>query len=124
LFEWYATGTYSIREVTKMARAAGLVFRKSRNAIPQATVHTLLRNRLYTGEFDWDGRRYRGTHEPLISCELWGRVQEILSGRFAKRTRKSKYEFPFSGLIACGHCGCSLVGEIKKGRYVYYHCSG
>ncbi|MGC9950217.1 MAG: hypothetical protein ABSF64_27955, partial [Bryobacteraceae bacterium] len=24
----------------------------------------------------------------------------------------------------CGHCGCSLVGEIKKKRYVYYHCTG
>jgi site-specific DNA recombinase len=35
-----------------------------------------------------------------------------------------KHDFAFSGLIACGHCGCSLVGEIKKGRYVYYHCTG
>jgi site-specific DNA recombinase len=24
----------------------------------------------------------------------------------------------------CGHCGCALVGEIKKGRYGYYHCTG
>jgi hypothetical protein len=23
-----------------------------------------------------------------------------------------------------GHCGCSIVGEIKKQRYVYYHCTG
>jgi hypothetical protein len=28
----------------------------------------------------------------------------------------------FSGLITCGHCGCAMVDEIKKGRYVYYHC--
>jgi hypothetical protein len=28
------------------------------------------------------------------------------------------------GLIACGQCGCSVVGEIKKQRYVYYHCTG
>ena len=27
-------------------------------------------------------------------------------------------------MIRCGHCGCSLVGELKKGRYVYYHCTG
>jgi site-specific DNA recombinase len=124
LFEWYATGTYSIRDVTKMARAGGLVFRKSRNPVPQATVHTILRNRIYTGHFDWDGRTYRGTHEPLVSDELWKRVQEVLDHRFAKRNRKTKHEFAFSGLIACGHCGCSLVGEIKKTRYVYYHCTG
>jgi site-specific DNA recombinase len=24
----------------------------------------------------------------------------------------------------CGHCGCTLVGELKKDRYIYYHCTG
>lgn len=24
----------------------------------------------------------------------------------------------------CGHCGCALVAEKKKGKYVYYHCTG
>ena len=42
----------------------------------------------------------------------------------AKRHRKFKHNFAFSRLVTCGHCGCSLVGEIKKGRYIYYHCSG
>ena len=28
------------------------------------------------------------------------------------------------GLIACAQCGCAVVGEIKKQRYVYYHCTG
>jgi hypothetical protein len=27
-------------------------------------------------------------------------------------------------LIACAKCGCSVVGEIKKQRYVYCHCIG
>ncbi len=47
-----------------------------------------------------------------------------MDGRHEKRNRKVKHEFAFSGLITCGHCGCSLVGEIKKGRYIYYHCTG
>ena len=34
------------------------------------------------------------------------------------------HDFAFSGLIACAKCGCSVVGEIKKERYVYYHCTG
>src|SRR5205085_7621071 len=33
-------------------------------------------------------------------------------------------DFGLSGLLRCGHCGCSMVGELKKGRYVYYHCTG
>ena len=39
-------------------------------------------------------------------------------------TRRSVHEFAFSTLLSCGHCGCAVVGEIQKGRYVYYHCSG
>jgi len=26
--------------------------------------------------------------------------------------------------VHCGRCGCALVGEKKKGKYVYYHCTG
>jgi site-specific DNA recombinase len=51
-------------------------------------------------------------------------VQGILNGRHAKKNRRVKHDFAFSGLITCGHCGCSIVGEIKKRRYVYYHCTG
>ena len=47
-----------------------------------------------------------------------------MDGRFAKKHRRVTHDFAFSGLIACGHCGCSVVGEIKKQRYVYYHCTG
>lgn len=27
-------------------------------------------------------------------------------------------------MIHCKNCGCQLVGEIKKGKYIYYHCTG
>lgn len=124
IFEWYATGTYSVKEVAKMARAAGMVFRKSKAPVATATVHKILRNRIYTGDFDWNGGTYRGAHAPLVTKELWGRVQETLSSRSARRHRRARHAFAFSGLITCGHCGCSLVGEIKKGRYIYYHCTG
>ena len=29
MFEWYSSGRYSVREITRMARAAGLAFRKT-----------------------------------------------------------------------------------------------
>ncbi len=51
-------------------------------------------------------------------------MQDILDGRNASKHRRVKHDFAFSGLIACGHCGCSVVGEIKKQRYIYYHCTG
>jgi len=124
IFEWYATGEYSLAEVTRMAKGAGMVFRKTANAVPKATIHKILHNRIYTGDFDFDGRTYRGTYEPIVTTELWQQVQEIFQQRLGRRRQKQKHDFAFSGLIGCGHCGCSLVGELKKGKYVYYHCTG
>jgi site-specific DNA recombinase len=124
LFEWYATGQHSLKEAARMARDAGLVYRKSGAKVPVSTVHSILRNRLYTGWFDWNGKLYQGKHETLVPVELWERVQGVMDGRFAKKHRRMTHDFAFSGLIACGMCGCSIVGEIKKQRYVYYHCTG
>jgi hypothetical protein len=82
-----------------------------------------LRNRIYSGDFDFGGVTYAGKYEPIVSRDLWQRVQSVLDGRGQRRARRVR-EFAFSGLITCGHCGCALVGELKKGRYVYYHCTG
>jgi site-specific DNA recombinase len=119
LFEWYATGALSLKEAALRARAIGLVYRKSGAAVPVSTIHAVLRNPLYMGEIQWKGRTYPGKHEPLVSRDLWERVQYVLDGRHARNRRRVKHDFAFSGLIACGHCGCSIVGEIKKARYVY-----
>ena len=89
-----------------------------------SVVHQILRKRLYTGDFDWDGSTYTGTHEPLVTRECWQRVQELLDARAENKTRKVKHDFAYTGLVHCGHCGCLFVGELKKRKYVYYHCTG
>jgi hypothetical protein len=92
--------------------------------MPTATVQKILSNRIYSGEFEWSGRFYQGAYEPLISKDLWNRAQATRATRLASRCKKVQHGFPFSGLVKCGHCGCALVGELKKGKYVYYHCTG
>ena len=87
-------------------------------------MHSILRNRLYTGQFEWNGKLFHGRHQPLVSVELWERVQGVLDGRNASKSKRGRHDFAFSGLIACAKCGCSVVGEVKKQRYVYYHCTG
>src|SRR6516162_5884028 len=67
LFDWYATGRLSLKETTHKARDAGLVYRKSGTMVPISTVHSILRNRIYTGWFEWNGKMIQGRHEPLIS---------------------------------------------------------
>jgi site-specific DNA recombinase len=124
MFAWYAPGARSMKEIAEKARGEGLIYRRTGAAVPVSAIHTVLRNRIYTGDFIWKGRRYRGRHEPLISVELYERVQEVIEGRISRKKRRSKREFAFSTLITCGHCGCAMVGELKKRRYVYYHCTG
>ena len=82
--------------------------------MPKSTLHGILHNRIYTGDFEWLGKKHRGTHEPLVTYEMWERVQGILDGRGASKVRESSHAFAFSGLITCGHCGCTMVAEIKK----------
>jgi len=124
LFGWYASGQYTVREATVKVRELGLVHRKSGTKVPVSTVNAILRNRLYCGQFEWNGKQYQGSHEAIVSVELWERVQAVMDGRMAKKYRRMTRDFAFSGLIACHTCGCAVVGEIKKERYVYYHCTG
>ena len=124
LFEWYAAGSYSLKELGRKAAAEGFRYPRSGARVPTSTIHTILRNRLYTGQFEWNGKLIVGKHEPLVSAELWQRVQDVLDGRNAKKHRRMKHDFAFSGLIGCAKCGCSVVGEIKKQKYIYYHCTG
>ena len=65
----------------------GFRFRKSRNKVPISTLQKILRKRIYIGDFDYAGVTYKASHEPLVGCEVWDRVQEILDGR-EKRSGK------------------------------------
>ena len=123
LFEWYATGRYSLIDVTKKALAEGF---RSRTAagVAKSSIHKILTNPMYCGGFLWAGKYYRGVHEPIVSQDLFDRVQEMLDEKGRRRTRQQKHTWAFHGLLSCGHCGCALTAEIKKGRYIYYHCTG
>ena len=123
-FEWYAGDDLSIKQVAQRARQAGFSFRKSGRPISTAKVHQMLRQRMYCGEFEWGGKLYRGTYPAIISRQLWDRVQEILDERAARRPKVCKHRFTFTGLVVCSRCGCAVVGEMKKRRYVYYRCTG
>src|SRR5215213_6181870 len=68
---------------------------------PVVTLHKILRKRIYTGEFSYGGTLYQGTHEPLVTREVWERVQEILDGRHERKHRKVRHNFAFPGMVQC-----------------------
>ena len=128
LFEWYATGEHPLTSLAKKVADGGLLTRRSGRPLQRSQIHAMLRNPIYMGEFDWKGTRYHGLHAPLVSRDIWDRVQAILTGRAPqRRPGRQRHHFAFSGLLRCGECaddGLSflLVGERHKGRYVYYRC--
>ncbi|HIJ95560.1 MAG TPA: recombinase family protein [Desulfuromonadales bacterium] len=124
MFEMYATGLYSTKDLAKEATRIGLVHRKSGNKLGKAAMYDILNNPIYYGDFIWKGVLYNGTHEPIISKELFDKVQLMFKRRSSCPTGRQKHDFLFHGLMTCGHCGCAMVAEIKKGKYIYYHCTG
>ena len=122
IFALFATGDYSLKQLAARAWDEGLTLRGKR--IPKSVLHQILRRRIYCGDFDFNGKPYHGTYEPLVSKEIWERVQSILNDHGKTNRHRIRRDLAFSGLVRCGHCGCMLVGEVKKGRYVYYHCTG
>lgn len=124
LFELYATGRYSLKSITVKAYEEGVVYKSSRAKIGRSQIHHILKNSIYYGDFEWGGKQFRGTHQPLICKELWDNVQDTLMGKSSCKIQPKKHSWAFQGLLKCGHCGCAMTAEIKKGKYIYYHCTG
>jgi hypothetical protein len=122
LFEEFATGDHSLKTLAEKARKEGLTLRGK--PVYKSELHLILRKRVYMGDFDWDGATYAGTHQKIVDRATWEKVQALLDKRAENKQHRIKHDFAFSGFVRCGHCGCQLVGELKKGRYVYYHCTG
>jgi len=119
LFELYATGNYSIKSVNNLLYDEGLRT-KSGKQLSKSRINNTLIYPFYYGMIRWDGKLYQGKHEPLISKELFDKVQDILK---RKTTPKyNKHHYTFKGLIRCKECGGMITWEKQKG-IMYGHCN-
>jgi site-specific DNA recombinase len=89
---------------------------------PPRVPNVNLKNPFYIGQFYWEGKLYSGTHVPIISQELFERVQDVFRGH--NRPKQKKHDFAFGGLLRCAYDNCMVTAEIKKNRYTYYRCTG
>ena len=155
IFEEYASGVHSLKSVWLSATEKGLMSKepnynpKSKNygkicPISRNKIHDILTNLFYYGamyvadeEIDEKTKKPIKTfyklinhvYEPLISKELFDKVQKVLKTRkkekFCKEQKYAGIPFVFRGLITC-KCGCAITPEHhKKGNkeYVYLRCS-
>ncbi len=132
MFELYASGTYSLKELQRAVTDAGLRTRPSKRCpagreIPMYTVGTILRNRYYLGRVTFKGIEHQGRHEPLVSQELFDRVQDVLR-QTNGGIRKRVYDHPLKGVIWCARCRTRFyLDTVTNGRgvkYSYFVCSG
>ena len=122
-FELYSSGNLSLKRVAKQLHEEGFIYKDNKPIINTSKLETMLKSHFYYGLIEYKGEFYEGKHEPLISKELFEQVQIAF-----KKDNKPKYkdtkDFLFAGMITCADCGCQISGEIKKGKYVYYSCTG
>ena len=121
IFKWYGTGNFSLKAIVEKTYKEGLRSRSGKK-LYKSTIGSILKNPIYYGAFYWDGQLYCGTHAALITKALWDKTQ--MAFRKTNRPKQTKREFPFVGMLTCAFCGCAITAEIKKDKYIYYHCTG
>ena len=80
--------------------------------------------RYRTGESEW--QIVYNNHEPIISQELWDRVQERKKSVATGRKTKIGFTHPLSGFLFCADCGgklklCTSVRRNGK-RFLHFDC--
>jgi site-specific DNA recombinase len=122
LFELYATGNYSLQKLKEEMEALGLKTEKGRS-IAKSQIEKILKNPFYYGGMQTKHGLFSHHYEPLISYEIFQRVQDVANGYHKKPFQQAAQPFILRGLIICSHCGCLLSPEMKKQKYVYYSCT-
>ena len=123
MFKVYATGNYTLKEISEWCEKAGLKSNLENDVSP-GQIQKTLQNIFYIGLMKYKGEIFEGKHKPLISKKLFDKVQEVLKER--GKPQKIKHNFAFLGLMKCP-CSAAITAEKKikpSGReYVYYRCT-
>ena len=134
-FELYAEGQSRLEDIanffndngirtgSRSGSGGGKVWSKNR-------AKRVLTDTFYYGDFEYAGEIHKGTHTPIISKQLFDRVQAALEMR-GRRQKAHKEPQALCGLLRCGECGCFITAQTMTKRqkngnvhqYVYYRCT-
>lgn len=130
-FELYAKNNSTYEDISDFFAMHGMKPNGKTAKFKKDRIRRILANPFYYGHFLYTGEMYEGKHEPIISKNLFDKVQVVLAER--GRPRKANYTVPkaFCGLFRCGQCGLAITGEKRVKRqkngnvheYIYYHCT-
>ena len=130
MFEKVANENYSGRKIYKWLKEIDFKSRGNKY-VTLGNIYRILRMTFYYGVFEYplgSGEWYQGKHIPIISKELFEKVQEKI-----KVEKKKTYgrEFAFTRMLNCGYCQSGItaeekIKELKDGGFnthVYYRCT-
>ena len=120
LFEFYATGEYSLKSLRNKMTDLGLMS-KSGKVFTISNIQMFLKNPFYYGAFYFNGELHQGKHKPMITKKLFDKCQKVMEIKAHKMKRGQK-EYAFRSLLECGECGCSITSETQK-EHNYYRCT-
>ncbi len=142
IFEDFTSGK-GLYPIAKELNAQGLKTHRG-SSFENRTIEYIIRNPVYIGKLRWNptGRTRRkfddpniiladGTHEPLISMELWEAAQKQMAEVKARWGYKAKptynVKFWLQGIVRCATCGSTLIWAnpcyIKCNNYSRGRCT-
>ncbi|MBP9792626.1 MAG: recombinase family protein [Flavobacterium sp.] len=128
----------AFEEVAKGIESVDTIRKKLKNdygcKLEKQQFYNMLRNVVYKGcimikEYKKEEEMMvLGLHEPIVSEQLFNKVQNVLSGRKrnAKLPSVINDDFPIKKNLVCPICGKQITGSKSKGNgghYLYYHCT-
>lgn len=112
IFEMYASDHNRTRDIIS----------KYRPHISKSQLFKILRNRVYIGKIVYADKEFEGKHEPIISLDLFNRVQKLLPEKHCyNRPKAQRYPYLLTGHIYC-HCGNRMTPQSAKGGAYHYYC--
>ena len=85
-------------------------------------VTSVLDTPVYAGIITFGGQQYKGKHDPIISPDLFEKVQALRKARYIKKERVFMYKSLLGGFLFCGYCGARYASKDNRNQLKYYAC--
>ena len=109
----------SLKDVARVLIKEGFTSRYG-GLISKSSLEKIYKNPFYYGYMRFNDEIAAGVHQPLITKELWDKVQNKLTNK--NNPRPYKYHYIFRDFLVCGECGRKITAEQHKG-HTYYRCT-
>ena len=114
VFRLYLEPHHSLNSIAETMKLMGFKTRKGRS-YGKSQVQRILTNPFYIGINRFDGRDYPGAQEPIISKDIFNRVQAKMHGK--RPVRNAKHDPVFKNLIICSQCDGVVTWQRQKNHY-------